>query len=207
MNRTECATFSVQRVPEYFVRATIEQHHYLHRYPDPRSLPFAYALAVDGRLLHADGRPLGIVVYKKLQHHKQTGLFGGSGQPTAWQVLDLARVWVHPDLQSVSWTGLDRKRRPVRHTLNVFSRIVSLSLKAVQRDWLTHHPPVYPELAYHVELILSYCDREHHQGTGYRAAGFSLWGETSDGTKDIYLRHLRPPTWICQPSLIPGEQP
>src|SRR5690554_4268455 len=81
------------------VRHHCEQYHYLHRYPDPRSLPFGYVLEVDGEQRADDGRLLGLVVLKKPQHHRQRGLFGDEGLPTAWQVLDLARVWVHPALQ------------------------------------------------------------------------------------------------------------
>src|SRR5687767_9987427 len=85
--------------------------HYLHRWPDARSLPFAYALYVPDRFAISgagdlepgyyapDGRLWGLVVMKKPQHHKQRGLFGHAGLPTSWQVLDLARVWIHPRLQ------------------------------------------------------------------------------------------------------------
>lgn len=219
MTQTE---FSLSRVPAAFVRPTIEQYHYLRRWPDPRSLPFAYALSVDGKSGSPDGRPWGIVVFKKLQHHKQLGLFGEPGLPTAWQVLDLARVWVHPSLQpdplfrleigcatypahrscknhpglvQPQWLGTDRSGRPVVQHLNIFSRMVAMALRTVQRDWIEHHPPVYPDLPYHIELILSYCDRKHHQGVGYRAANFTRWGQTSDLTKDIYIRRLRRPSW------------
>jgi hypothetical protein len=199
-------SFSVHRCYADFVRGTIEHDHYLHRYPDPRSLPFAYCLSRDSTRIAADGRPLGIVVMKKLQHHKQRGLFGYDGLPTAWQVLDLARVWIHPDLQSVRWQGTDRRGAEREHTLNVFSRMVSAVLRRVQVDWLEHHPPVFPELPYHIELIISYCELEHHDGTGYRAANFERWPElTRDRTKEIYFRRLRAPrfTWsACQSKLF-----
>jgi hypothetical protein len=186
--------FTVERCAAEFVRETVERDHYLHRYPDPRSLPFAYRLGVDGAMSAGDGRPYGVVVMKKLQHHKQHGLFGYPGLPTAWQVLDLARVWVHPELQAPYWLGTNRKGEPRRNTLNVFSRMVSAVLRRLQLDWLEHHPPVFPELPYHVTLVVSYCELEHHDGTGYRAANFDLWPElTRDGEKEIYYRRLRAP--------------
>lgn len=191
------STYAVQRCPKEFVRSTIERNHYLHRWPDARSLPFAYCLTVDGCRTAKDGRPFGIVVFKLLQHHKQKGLFGSEGLPTAWQVLDMARVWIHDELRECRWTGLDRRGRVVEQNLNIFSRMVALVLRCVQRDWLEHHPPVFPALPYHIELVLSYCDRQHHQGTGYKASGFEYWGETSDKSKDIYIRRLRPPRWKC----------
>jgi hypothetical protein len=195
--------FQVHRCRDGFVRAAVERDHYLRRWPDPRSLPFAYCLSVDGHRTAADGRPFGLVVMKKPQHHRQRGLFGYEGLPTGWQVLDLARVWVHPELQAVQWNGLGRPtrgedgtkvRREARHTLNVFSRMVSAVLRRVQLDWLAHHPPVFPELPYHVELVISYCELEHHDGAGYRAANFRRWPElTRDGRKEIYFRRLRAP--------------
>ncbi len=195
-------TYTLHRAPEQFLRATIERDHYLRRWPDPRSLPFGYALHVNGARTAPDGRPWGIVVFKRLQHHRQNGLFGEPGLPTTWQVLDMARVWLHDTLQQVSWPGTDRQGRAVCHTLNLFSRMVSMALRQVQRDWIEFHGVRYPDLPYHIELIVSYCDRQHHQGTGYRAANFTHWGETSDKTKDIYIRRLRRPSWKCVPSLI-----
>lgn len=201
--------WAVERVDAAAVRPTIEADHYLKRWPDPRSLPFAYRLeSVDlytGRRFAAaeDGRPLGVLVFKKPQHLRQAGLFGegmtdpatGRPLPTSWQVLDLARVWVHPDVQSVRWEGRDRAGRPALQRLNLFSRMVAMALRRLQRDWLEFHPPVFPHLPYHVTLVLSYCDRAHHQGTGYRASGFSFWGPTADGTKDLYVRRLKAPRW------------
>lgn len=189
----------VARCHSEAVRETIERFHYLRRWPDPRSLPFAYHLVKDGRDVAPDGRPWGVIVMKCLQHKRQSGVFGYPGLPTQWQVLDLARVWVHPSLQTATWMGFDRSGRLRTMSENVFSRMVALTLRRVQRDWIDHHPPPYPELPYHVELILSYCDRAHHQGTGYRAAGFEMIGQTTDGTKDVYARRLKRPQWSYVP--------
>jgi hypothetical protein len=193
----QSSSFAAERCPNNFVRRTIEQEHYLCRWPDPRSLPFSYCLEVDGRRLARDGQPFGIVVCKKLQHHRQKGLFGYEGLPTGWQVLDVARVWVHPDLQSAQWEGLNRRGERVTHPLNIFTRMVSSVLRRVQKDWLRHHPPVFPEQPYHILLIVSYCERDHYDGTSYRAANFERLGLTHDGTKEIYYRRLKIPrfTW------------
>lgn len=171
-----------------WVRHTIETDHYLHRWPDPRSLPFAYVLFIKqlwgDHPIHADGRPYGVVVMKKPQHHKQAGLFGYPGLPTAWQVLDLARVWVHPALQFTLDNG---------HAACVFSQMVSLVLRRVQADWLTIHPPRFPDQPYHIETIISYCELAHHDGTAYRASGFTRHGLSTDSSKEVYIRHLRRP--------------
>lgn len=166
--------------------------HYLHRWPDPRSLPFGYALEVDGQLHAADGRLNGLIVMKKPQHHQQRRLFGYKGLPTSWQVLDLARVWVNPLLQHKQANG---------HAGNVFSQMVGLLLRqqgherlcVVQRDWIDHHPPRFPDQPYHIEVVISYCDLEHHDGVAYRASGFTWGGYTTDRTKEVYYRLLKSP--------------
>jgi hypothetical protein len=182
--------FAVVRDDSVIVRSVIETHHYLHRYPDPRSLPFAYRLIREHQTIAPDGRPWGVVIFKKPQHHKQVGLFGYPGLITSWQVLDLARVWVHPDLQ-------------IRHEIHaacVFSQMVGLALRRVQWDWLKHHPPVFPNLPYHIRLIISYCDLNHHEGTAYRASSFTRIATTSDGTKEVYTRWLKQPKKSWKPT-------
>jgi hypothetical protein len=168
-----------------------EKDHYLKRWPDPRSLPFAYVVKVDGQTHAPDGRINGLLVFKKLQHHKQRGLFGYPGLPTAWQVLDMARVWIHPDHQ--------------RPGLNLFSRAVGMAMKRVQRDWIDHHPPRFPDLPYHVELIVSYADYTYHRGTSYRACNFVKWGEADN--KSCFIYRLKTPRWSWVPSMAWSELP
>lgn len=176
------------------------RYHYLERYPDPRSLPFSYYLQVDGQTFAPDGRLWGLVVMKKPQHMSQRGLFGWDGDPTHWQVLDLARVWIHPELQHRQANG---------HAGNIFSQMVSRVIRRVQWDWLEHHPPRYPDRPYHIELIISYCELSHHDGTAYRASGFQKHGLTSDGTKEVYFRRLHPPrkSWTLYQLNRPGQLP
>ena len=187
----------------------VEEFHYLHRWPVPQSLPFGYCLLVDGQRTAWDGRLFGFVVMKKLQHLKQKGLFGYPGLPTAWQVLDLSRVWIHPNLQGKSMDEniINRFGHVVSKNPNVFSQMVSKVIKRVQWDWLEFHPPVYPGLPYHIEVIVSYCQLDHHDGTGYRASGFHSIGLSSDKTKEVYIRRLHAPrkSWKpTQPKLL-GE--
>lgn len=186
----------IERDSSARLKEHVERYHYLHRWPDARSLPFAYRIEVDGKAEAPDGRLFGLLVLKKPQHHKQHGLFGYAGEPTAWQVLDLARVWIHPSLQ----------RREHGHSLCVFSRAVSelwrpvdrphLRLRRLQADWLQHHPPVFPELPYHVEILLSYCQLAHHDGVGYRAAGFRSIGRSRDQEKEVYVIRLPKPRFV-----------
>ncbi len=175
------------------------KYHYLHKWPAPLSLPFGYRIEVDGQRVASDGRLYGFLVIKKLQHHRQQQLFGYDGLPTSWQILDLARVWIHPDLQHKQANG---------HALSVFSRSVSQLWQTVgqpdwrmnrlQADWLQHHPPRFPELPYHILLLVSYCQLDHHDGTAYKAAGFESIGLTNDGSKEIYIRRFRQPKYRWQ---------
>lgn len=175
------------------VRLHCQRDHYLHRYPDPRSIPFAYVLEMDKEIFARDNRLFGFVVMKKPQHHRQKGLFGYEGLPTAWQVLDLARVWIHPELQ--------------QEGLNVFSQMVSKVIRRVQWDWLDHHPPRFPDLPYHIELVISYADLKFHSGTSYKACSFTHHSTNDD--KALYYRRLLPPrkawhpTRSYQPGLLP----
>lgn len=180
------------------VRKHCELYHYLKRWPDPRSLPFAYYLQYGDKLRADDGRLWGLVVFKKPQHHQQRGLFGYVGLPTDWQVLDLARVWVHPSLQ----------RKEGAHSLCIFSQMLSLLFRQhghdriaqVQADWLEHHPPRYPDAPYHIEVIISYCDLGHHNGKAYRASGFTWNGYSTDRTKEVYFKWLSTPKREWQPN-------
>jgi hypothetical protein len=76
--------FTLHRVPATHLRPTVERYHYLGRWPDPRSLPFGYALHRGGSRQAPDGRPWALCVFKKLQHHSQKGLFGFPGLLRSW---------------------------------------------------------------------------------------------------------------------------
>ncbi len=178
------------------LRKCVETQHYLHNWPHAKSLPFGYRLRVDGGELAPDGMMWGAVVLKKPQQGKMRGLFGYAGLPTAWQVLDLARVWVNPCLQ----------RKEGGHALCVFSQMVGLVMRRVQQDWLVHHPPRFSNEPYHIVTIISYCDLAHHDGVAYRASGFRWHGFSSDRTMEVYVRHLRAPKKRWQP-VRPAQMP
>jgi hypothetical protein len=205
----------VHRNDSQELKDQVEELHYLHRYPDPRSLPFGYSLEITGETFPGtthdpDGNLWGIIVYKRLQHTRQRGLFGVGDTPTSWQVLDLARVWISPHLQMARTSHVNRRGDVVAQTSNIFSQFVGLTIRRVQADWLDHHPPRFPDQPYDITLVVSYCELEHHDGTAYRASGFERWGVTTDGTKEIYTRRLSAPRKAWKPNeplqfpLIPG---
>ena len=184
------------------LRYHVTHYHYLKRWPHPTSYPFGYSLMINGTRYAPDGSLWGLIVMKKPQHLRQRGLFGYPGLITAWQVLDLARVWINPCLQGEDRDKLfhNRAGELVPQNLNVFSRMVSKVIHRIQWDWLKVHPPVYPDLPYHIRLVISYCQLEHHDGTGYRASGFVSNGLSMDGEKELYLRPLRQPQKAWHPT-------
>src|SRR6185369_11858882 len=76
------------------------QHHYMHRAIHQRSTHFGWALSWNGDVLRPDGRPNGFLVYSSIHFTKMRGEFGYEDLPTKWQVLHMARLWIHPDFQA-----------------------------------------------------------------------------------------------------------
>jgi hypothetical protein len=86
-------------------------------------------------------------------------------------LLELARMWLHPDVQG--HTVEDRRRK--QHTLPVASCALGQALRVVRGDWARKYPALPP-----VEAVVSWADTEHHEGTVYAATGFQDRG-TSPG--------------------------
>jgi hypothetical protein len=145
-------------------------HHYLRRPVHQRSSPFGYRVRFDGCATMPDGKPAGFIMFASIHFTKQRELFGYPGLPTKWQVLSLARLWLHDDLPRNSETVVIGKCLAVRGVEKI---------SRVGYDWLQVHPPKFPDQPYHIRLIVSYSDKTHgHQGTIYQAANFERVGET-----------------------------
>lgn len=90
-------------------------------------------------------------------------------RPTKWQVLSLARLWLHDNLPRNSETVVIGKcLRQQGHA----------HISLVQRRWLEVHPPRFLDQPYHVRKIISYCNTSYHNGATYRAANFREYGRT-----------------------------
>lgn len=193
----------VERANLEWANALVEDRHYLHRRVHPRAHPFAYRVLLDGS-------ECGVIVMATPHFVKQTRLFGYPGLPTKWQTLMIARVWLDPSVQLQQSNG---------HASCVASCALGQMLRRVQRDWLLHHPPRFPEQPYHIRLVMAYADTgAGHEGTIYRAANFEYWGDTQntrrrhttrgehDGSvKRLYIYRLERPRWeapIVQPLLL-----
>lgn len=140
------------------------KYHYLHRPVHQRSSPFGYAVKFDGMTTMPDGLPCGFIIFASIHFTKQRNLFGYDGLPTKWQVLSLARLWLHDDLPRNS------------ETVVISKAIQPKGMEHISRagmDWLRIHPPRFPEEPYHIRLIVSYADNSvGHAGTIYKAANF-----------------------------------
>lgn len=160
---------NVERCDLQQAQAIIKKNHYLKSLVSFRARPFAYQIALDGKI--AGYAILGIPNFIKRKN-----LFGYEGLPTHWQVLVLYRFWIDPTFQISLNNG---------HKFCIASCAIAKILKRVNADWLLHHPPRYPELPYEIELILAYTDpSQGHLGTIYKASNFQLWGETTNSNGD-----------------------
>lgn len=147
--------------PRDWLNQMAKKYHYMHREVHQRAVPFGWAVEFDGQLFQPDGAPSGFIIFASIHFIRLEGEFGYPGLPTKWQVLSLARLWLHDNLPRNSETCT-----------------IAKALKLVQRRWLEVHPPRFPAEPYHIQKIISYADSRYHNGTIYRAANFRESGRT-----------------------------
>lgn len=169
-----------------FAQGMVINHHYLHRPVDTRCSVEGYSVWVNrfhcaGYFLF--GRPEATRCGS--WYGSVDDVLNGRCEVTRWQILNLARVWLHPDYQlggkhySIDLPGyLDRK--------NIFrSTLASDALKiAVSRigfDYLLQRPPCFLDEPYQIRYLISYCDTQLHKGTIYKNAGFELFRTNDRG--------------------------
>ena len=178
------------------------EHHYLHQPVDPRARPMVY-------VIHRNDVRLGLVMLGIPHATKCAGWWGYPGLPTQWQVVDLCRIWIDPELQrggSLCAPGIvpgfvDRRGewRPA-----VASWAISEVLSRVQVDRVRLWPPVLLSEPYHIELAISYHDPRFHRGTIYReskaAPMYTRNGQPVPGPSGKYgwAWKLPHPTWDWQ---------
>ena len=76
-----------------WAQRTVTERHYLRAPVDPRARPMVYVIRRD------DWR-VGLVVLGIPHATRCTGWWGYPDLPTQWQVVDLSRIWIDPDLQA-----------------------------------------------------------------------------------------------------------
>lgn len=152
-----------------WAQQTTRDFHYLRRGVDPRARPMVY-------VLEHDGDRMGLIMIGIPHASKNRRWWGYPGLPTQWQVVDMCRIWIDPDLQkdgrlaypSIVPGFMDRKGvfRPT-----VATWFIHQVLTRVQQDRVSLWPPVYLDQPYHIRLVISYHDPAFHRGTIYRLAG------------------------------------
>lgn len=190
-----------------WLNAMTIKHHYMHRPIHHRASPFGWAVLLDDQQYQPDGKPSGLIIFASIHFVRLRGEFGYPGLPNKWQVLHLARLWLHDTLPHNSETCT-----------------IAKALKLVQRRWLDVHPPRFPDQPYHIRKIISYADTRYHLGTIYRAANFREAGRTvtqkrhretpGDGLGKAelirFIYDLPEPRWsyqlpCTQPTLLPAS--
>ena len=176
------------------------EYHYMHRPIHARAVPFGWRVRFDEQENQPDGKPSGFIIFCSIHYVRLAGVFGFDGLPTKWQVLSLARLWLHDDLPRNSETC-----------------VIAKAMKMVQRRWLEVHPPRYLDQPYHIRRIISYADTRFHQGTIYKAANFREDGRTvsqkrhhnsrGEGMGDAelirFVYDLDEPRWKFDPHELP----
>ena len=160
-------------------------HHYLHHPVDVRCRPLAY-------LVQWHDQPLGCLIFGRPEATRVTGWYGSVEDVVArrcpltrWQVLNLARVWLHPDLQAGGRS----------HMPNAASWAIGQALRRVGYEFLVHRPPCFLDEPYDIRECLSYCNTHLHCGTLYRASNFRLVRTNAQGIQ-TYARPLRRLTYV-----------
>lgn len=183
---------------------TVTDHHYLHRPVDSRCSPLAYEVILDAprdRLrvgVLIVGRPEATRCYDgKLTYGSLSDVRASKAQYDRWEVLNLARVWLRPIVQSggafcspIYLPGYYDRRDVWRSALA--SHVIGLCCARVGYDYLTQRPPCYPDEPYQIRALLSYCDTRIHRGTIYRAAGWQLARTNADGIETYYTPDVAP---------------
>lgn len=177
-----------------WAQAQVKVCHYLHTRVPAIARPEGYAVHVEGL-----GR-IGCFIVSRTQSTRCGSWYGsvedvlaGRCEVTRWQILNLARVWLSPQVQrggswhSPQWLpGFVDRRGVWRSTLA--SEAITMLLGRVGHDYCMARPPVFPDQPYEVRWLLSYCDTQLHRGTIYRASGFELAATNGDGIETWRIR-------------------
>ena len=184
-----------------WAQAQVQAYHYLCTRVDPRCCIEGYAVRVAGVPY-----PAGCLLVGRPEATRCGNWYGsaedvvsGRCECTRWQVLNLARVWLHPSVQASGCyyhpdylPGFVDRRGVWRSTLA--SAAIRQALRAIGYDYLQRRPPVWVDEPYELRYVLSYCDPALHRGVIYQTSGFELYRTNERGLQ----------TWRI---LVPGLDP
>lgn len=195
-------------------QAAMIDRHYLHKPVDARCSVEGYRLYDN---IHQ--RIAGWLLFGRPQATRCADWYGsvddvrlGYCEVTRWQVLNLARVLIHPDYQAGGalyspdiLPGFIDRRGVWRSTLA--SSMIEMALDRVGYDYLTRRPPCFLEEPYQIEWVLSYCNTHLHRGVIYRAAGFELFHTKNTEGIQTWRKRIAPLTKdqdaiVCQTSWL-----
>lgn len=158
----------------------VAQYHYLKSPIDVRCSPVAY-------LVLLGSERVGCLIFGRPEAARCNGWYGsvedvqsGRCPLTRWQILNLARAWLSPDIQQGGSF----------YVPNAATWAIAQALRRIVYDYLILRPVVWMEEPYEIREILSYCDTRIHHGTLYRAANFYL-KRTNEHGIETYVRATR----------------
>lgn len=183
------------------MQATVIESHYLHRPVDSRCSVEAYNVVLSVEMpSFIYKKPIGMLMFGRPEATRCGSWYGsvedvqaGKCEVTRWQVLNLARVWLSPDVQpgghlhnSGLLPGYTDRRGEWRSTLA--STAIKLAAQRIGYDYLLRRPPCFLDEPYQINYLMSYCDRKVHRGVIYQAAGFELYRTNSNQIETWRLR-------------------
>jgi hypothetical protein len=187
-------------------QAIVARRHYLRKRIDSRCSVEGYRVDITAERPYLVPSLAGVLLLGRPQATACYPWYGsvedvrtGRATCTRWEVLNLARVWLNPDVQPGGPSyhrgvipGYEDRHGEWRSTLG--STVLRMLADRVVLDYLVRRPPCFLEEPYALRWLLSYCDTSLHRGTLYRAAGFELFRANDDGiqTWRLPLRALRP---------------
>ncbi len=158
----------------------VQHFHYLHKPVDVRCSPVAYIIAMDNERV-------GCLIFGRPESTRCNGWYGsledvanGKCRLSRWQVLNLARVWLSPDVQ----------RNGPHYIPNAATYCIAQSLKRIVCDYLIMKPPVWIQEPYEIAECMSYCDSRIHTGILYKASNFQFIRKNDYGI-ETYARSVR----------------
>jgi hypothetical protein len=170
-----------------WAQAQVAAHHYLHAPVDARSSVEGYAVRL------GDLGRVGCLLVGRPQATRCKDWYGsvedvqvGRSEVTRWQVLNLARVWLTPEVQAGgAYCHPDTvpgfwDRSGAWHSA-LASTALRLLAERVGYEYLLARPPVFPDEPYEIRWLMSYCDTRLHRGTIYAAAGWELYRTNAEG--------------------------
>ena len=131
----------------------IVHYHYLHRGRTMAQLPYWIML---------DRIPVGVLLFALPR------LSATLYDVRPMNLLELARLWISPDVQGR--VVIDSRGK--EHSVAVATAALGKALRVARQDWYRKYPTLPDVLA-----IVSWADTVHHEGVVYRAANFKLMGQ------------------------------